>query len=307
MGNILYNNIVIESAEELVPFISIASLNRKELCVNLLDKTPQIDNYLAERFGDKYEFCPKAREGIVIVLKELNLKPDDVVTILTTTGNPYISGCVTKAIEKVCKWSREFTPMTKAIFVNHEFGYAYENVYALKEYNIPIIEDCAHSFFTKSPDIGTVGDYVIYSLPKGFSMQLGGIIVYRDQLKYKCPDQIVRYIKSALEPQIGEVSLFVKKRFYNYNYYLNALRDMGIYPYFKQKEGDVPGVFMFVWPECRNYRGLKTFLNENGVDSSVFFGQDAYYIPVHHNLSTNEMDYICSLIRYFKENLNSEL
>lgn len=307
MGNILYKNIVVESSEELVPFISIASQNRKELCVNLLDETPQINEYLAGRFGYKYEFCPKAREGIVIVLKELNLKPDDVVTILTTTGNPYISGCVTKAIERVCKWSREFTPMTKAIFVNHEFGYAYERLSELKKYKIPIIEDCAHSFFTQSPDIGKVGDYVIYSLPKGFSMQLGGIVVYRGELKYKCPDQIVRYIKSALEPQIGKISSFVEKRFINFKYYLSALSDLGIYPYFKLKEGDVPGVFMFVWPECLNYRSLKTFLNDNGVDSSVFFGQDAYFIPVHHNLSTNEMDYICSLIRYFKENLNCKL
>ncbi len=307
MGNILYNNIVIESAEELVPFISIASLNRKELCVNLLNETPQVDKYLSDRFGNKYEFCLKAREGIVIVLNELRLKPDDVVTILTTTGNSYISGCVTKAIEKVCRWSREFTPHTKAIFVNHEFGYAYENVSELKKYNLPIIEDCAHSFFTQSPDIGRVGDYVIYSLPKGFSMQLGGIIAYRDKLNYKCPIQIVKYIKSALEPQIGQLSSFVKKRKDNFDYYLKSLKDLGIYPYFKLKDGDVPGAFMFVWPECKDYRRLKTFLNDNGVDSSVFFGQNAYFVPVHHNLSNNEIDYICLLIRYFKEEINNKL
>lgn len=307
MSNILYNNIVIESAEELVPFISIASLNRKELCVDLLNETPQVDKYMSDRFGNKYEFCLKAREGIVIVLNELRLKPDDVVTILTTTGNPYISGCVTKAIEKVCHWSREFTPKTKAIFVNHEFGYAYENLTDLRKYNLPIIEDCAHSFFTQSVDIGQVGDYVIYSLPKGFSMQLGGIIVYRNKLNYNCPNQIVQYVKSALEPQIRQIDTFIERRFSNFEYFGKSLRDLGIYPYFKQKEGDVPGVFMFVWPECKDYRRLKTFLNDNGVDSSVFFGQDAYFIPVHHNLSTGEMDYICSLIYYFKEEINSKL
>lgn len=203
MANILFDNIVLEPAVELTPFISIAALNKQDLCVNLLNKTPRTDNYLSNRFGDNYVFCPKAREGIVIILKELGLRPTDVVTILTTTGSPYISGCVTNAIEEVCKWSRTIELETKVFFVNHEFGYSCEDVAALKKYNLPIIEDCAHSFFTESPDIGKVGDYVIYSLPKPFSMQLGGIIKHKNKLSYNCPKDIERYIKSALEPLIA--------------------------------------------------------------------------------------------------------
>ncbi len=48
------------------------------------------------------------------------LPPDDVVTILTTSGNFYISSCVTAEIEKFCKWDREITDQTKVIFVNHK-------------------------------------------------------------------------------------------------------------------------------------------------------------------------------------------
>lgn len=305
MANILFDNIVLEPAVELTPFISIAALNRQNLCVNLLNETPRTDDYLSNRFGDKYVFCPKAREGIVIILKELGLQPTDVVTILTTTGSPYISGCVTKAIEAVCKWSRQIEKNTKVLFVNHEFGYSYENVSVLRNYNLPIIEDCAHSFFTESPDIGRVGDYVIYSLPKPFSMQLGGIIKYKNEITYNCPKDIERYIKSALEPQIGSISSIKKKRFDNYDYYLERLKDLGIKPFFQMKQGDIPGAFMFTWPECKDYRRLKSLMNDNGVDSSVFFGNEAYFVPIHHNLSRSEIDYICDIIRYFeKENNN---
>ena len=299
MANRLFNNIVLEPAVELTPFISIASLDRQKLCVDLLDETPRVDKYFSKRFGDNFVFCPKAREGIVIVLKELNLQPNDVVTILTTTGSPYISGCVTKAIEQVCKWSRNIEPTTKVLFVNHEFGYSYNDVTSLKKYNLPIIEDCAHSFFTESPDIGIVGDYVIYSLPKPFSIQLGGVIKYKDTITYKCPDDIIQYIKSALEPQIDEVNQMIDKRFENYDYYLKTLKGLGIKPYFKMKKGDVPGAFMFTWPRCKDYRKLKALMNDNGIDSSVFFGNDAYFVPVHHNVSKNEIEYICNIIKFF--------
>ena len=302
MSSIISHNIIIDAAEELVPFVSIAALDRKNFCPKLLSETPKIDKYLKQRFGKNYSICKKAREGIVIVLRELNLGPNDVVTILTTTGNSYISGCVTKAIDQVCKWSREFTKDTKVILVNHEFGYSYENLEELRKYNLPIIEDCAHSFFTKSKDIGRIGDYVIYSFPKGFSTQIGGLIVYKGHFSYRAPEDVCRYVKSALEPQIEHIDEFVAKRFENYQYYCTKLKSIGISPYFTLKDGDVPGVYMFKWDKSIDYRNLKQFLNSNGIDSSVFFGQEAYFVPVHHNLGKCEIDYICELIRYYYKN-----
>lgn len=302
MQNILSGNSVIEASVELIPFISIAAFNKSNFCPVIQDSTPLADKYLTERFGKKFVICPKGRDAFAVALKELGLQPSDVVTILTTTGNSYISGCVTKTIETICKWSREFTSETKAIFVNHEFGYAYEGLEELRKYGLPIIEDCAHSFFTKSDTIGKVGDFVIYSLPKAFSLQLGSILVYKDQVDYAQRPEIVTYVKSALEAQVEHIEVIIAKRFANYNYYIEKLSDIGVSPYFKLKEGDVPGVFMFKFDRQIDYRALKTFLNENGIDSSVFFGQDAYFVPVHHNMSRCEQDYIINLIKYFYEN-----
>ena len=100
----------------------------------------------------------------------------------------------------------------------------------------------------------------------------------------------------ALQKYTKEVDLLVAKHI---NRGCNSLKDCGIVPFFNMKEGDVPGAFMFTWPRCQNYLELKQLMNNNGVDSSVFFGNDAFFIPIHHNLTHMEMDYIINLIKYF--------
>jgi hypothetical protein len=111
-----------------------------------------VDVYFANRFpGAGVEFTENGRKAINLALQFYNLAKDDVVTILTTSGNLYISGCVTREIEKFCKWSRKIESATRLIFVNHEFGFPFSGLEKLKEYNLPIIEDCAHEFYSEDP------------------------------------------------------------------------------------------------------------------------------------------------------------
>lgn len=297
--NTIYRGFVIGPSTELIPPISIAPLDRHHFISDSMDSTPKVDNYLKNRFGSNYHICLKAREALTIVLKELDLKRDDVVTIFTTTGSLYISGCVTRTIEKVCKWSREITSNTRVILVNHEFGYAYPDVSRLKMYGLPIIEDCAHSFFTDHSDIGQVGDYVIYSLPKAFSIQLGGILVSKHPISYKTSGVLSKYVKSALESQVDYIEDIVSRRLLNYHSYLEELKGIGVSSFFELKDGDVPGVFIFKIDQPIDLVRLKAFMNENGVDSSVFYGQEAFFVPVHQNLTSCEISYICSLLSYF--------
>lgn len=297
--NTIYRGFVFGPSAELIPPISIASLDRHDFCASFSDCTPRVDRYFENRFGPNYHICLKARDALLIALTELNLTKDDVVTIYTTSGNLYISSCVTKTIEKVCKWSREMAANTKAIFVNHEFGYAFPDVSELKRFGLPIIEDCAHSFFTDNHEIGQIGDYVIYSLPKAFSIQLGGILVSRKEISYKAPEALSRYVKSILEMQVEHIDDIISRRLSNYQSYLNNLKCIGVSSFFKLKDGDVPGVFMFKISRSVDFGGLKVFMNQNGVDSSVFYGQNAFFVPVHQNLTSCELSYICSLITYF--------
>ena len=168
----IYDGFIINPTVEVTPTIRISPFIEKDL--NRLNVDIEIaKEYLRERFGE-YLLTIKARDAISLALSYYDLVHDDVVTILTTSGNYYISSCVTREIEKYCLWSREITERTKIIFINHEFGYPCERLNELKKYNIPIIEDCAQSFISKDKHslIGKIGDFVIYSLPKIFPMQI---------------------------------------------------------------------------------------------------------------------------------------
>ena len=114
----------------------------------------------------------------------MGLKDDDIVTILTTSGNFYISSCVTEEIEKFCQWNREITPETKVILVNHEFGTIYPDMKNLVSLGIPIIEDCCPSFFSQDNDnkAGRYGDFAVYSFSKIFPIQFGGLLVNNNKL-----------------------------------------------------------------------------------------------------------------------------
>lgn len=297
MRNIIYQDWIIEPSSELIPSIHIAPLTFQSISEENNGRC--LGKYLSQRYK-YYQYTTKGREAIKIALEYFHLEKEDVVTILTTSGNFYISGCVTKEIEKICKWSRDFTDKTKVIFVNHEFGYAYKELAALKSYGLPIIEDCAHSFFTECNGIGTVGDFVIYSLPKAFSMQLGGVLVSNSiELIPKTDKGLNDYFEKYAGSQIQGIHSITEKRLDNYYFLESHLADIGIYPFFELEKGTVPGVFLFRWHSDIDYPKLKVFMQSHGVESSVFYGQDAFFIPCHQELSQGELNYMIELLRYF--------
>jgi len=85
-----------------------------------------------------------------LALRFYNLIKKDLITILTTSGNFYISSYVTNEIEKFFNWNRKISSKTKLIIVNYEFGYPYKNLIDLKKYNIAIIEDFAREHYSEN-------------------------------------------------------------------------------------------------------------------------------------------------------------
>lgn len=57
--------------------------------------------------------------------------------------------------------------------------------------------------------------------------------------------------------------------------------------------------FLFRWHNDIPYQKLKEYMQGNGVESSVFYGTNAFYVPCNYNLTTVELDYIIELLRYF--------
>lgn len=291
-----------------LPCYRIGPFTTRDLSFNrTFKKSNLIDNYLNERFcSGHYCYTQNGREAINIALKCFELKKSDVVTILTTSGNFYISGCVTNEIEKFCKWSRQIIPETKVLFVNHEFGYPFEHLSDLKKYNLPIIEDCAVSFFSNDPrnEIGTIGDYVVYSFPKMFPLQVGGLLVANNPDKLNKRDlvdgQMLLYIKNVLSHYIQYKEQIIEKRILNYKIIRDHLRLVGFIERFALKPGIVPGVFIFrTVNRDIDLPKMKKFLWAHGIQCSVFYGENAFFIPVHQALVEDDLRYFYEVIKSF--------
>jgi hypothetical protein len=294
-----------------LPCYRVGPFSTCDLSINhCLPDSDLIDDFLDERFqGKDFIYTENGRRAIFAALGYYNLKQNDVVSILTTSGNFYISGCVTNEIEKFCQWSRQIVPETRIIFVNHEFGFPFPGLSELKKYNLPIIEDCAGSFFSddRNHDIGTIGDFVIYSFPKMFPLQIGGLLVSNLRGAIPAQSQIdnlrLRHVKNVLSHHILSKEEIIRKRIFNYKFLKNSFESIGFSERFTLESGTIPGVFMF---RTDNYQldlpDLKKYYWAHGVQCSVFYGEDAFFIPVHQALTEQALDYFYEIMKSFSKN-----
>jgi hypothetical protein len=299
---------ILNPPADLLPDFKICPFSNEAMHQNKdLPDSDAAENYFAERFASKrYYYTLNGREAINMALSYYNLNPDDCVTILTTSGNTYISSCVTNEIEKFCKWSMNIEKQTKILFLNHEFGFPYEHPRKLKQLGFPIIEDCAHSFFSEDDQktIGTIGDFVVYSIPKMFPVQIGGILLCNLENYSRKPvlnNNLERYVKNVISNHIITADLIKQKRISNYHVLKELIKAAGFEERFTLKEGVVPGVFMFRSNEQNfDFPGLKKHMYKNGIQCSVFYGEKAFYIPVHQNLNEEDLHFFVEVIKGFK-------
>jgi hypothetical protein len=296
----------------LLPAYRISPFQTKDIQTNnRLAQSNAIDKYFDERFsGRQYRYVADGRAAINMALQQYHLQPGDIVTIFTTSGNFYISSCVTKEIEKFCKWSRNMETGTRLIFVNHEFGFPFAGMEELKKYKLPIIEDCAHSFFSEDVDhsIGNTGDFVIYSFPKMFPVQIGGLLTVKNGISIlqgeTVPGDQLQYIKNVLSYYIKEKEDIISRRLENYRYLLNKIAGNQFEERFQSAKGIVPGIFMFrVIDENINLLKLKEYLYAHGIQCSVFYGERSFFIPVHQKLVKEDMDYFSAVIHSFPKSV----
>ena len=303
---------IINPYYELLPDYKICPFQNTDMFINRsLPLSNSIEDYLSARFYQKeYTFTFNAREAIYLALSVYKLQPEDIVTIFTTTGNFYISSCVTREIEKFCRWSRKIETNTKLLFVNHEFGYPYKALHELTNTGLPVIEDCAHSFFSNDENeiIGTVGDFVIYSFPKMFPLQIGGLLVSNIHKltgkRSQIDDLKLKYLKNVLSYHLKYEENIINKRISNYNFLKAKFESLGFAERFNLDKGIVPGVFMFSSNGLRiDLPELKKYFYANGVQCSVFYGEESFFIPVHQGLDEQDMIYFYEIMRSFMQSI----
>jgi len=219
----LSNGFVQDPEPNLVPGYRISPFRTEDIRINRgLPYSDAADDYFRKRFqGRRFIYCHSGREAIRLALRALGPHPEEIVTILTTSGNAYISGCVTKEIEQFCHWSREQEEKTRILMVNHEFGYGYEGLRALKAEGRAIIEDAAHAFLSNNAEssLGTVGEFLVFSFPKFFPIQIGGLLVFDD--RFDIPELVDvetrGYLQSVLSFRLAQLDAIRERRRANHN------------------------------------------------------------------------------------------
>ena len=274
-----------------------AFVNRK---LWLKNKVTSVDT--VEVNGHQGTVTRSATEALALALSQLHLVHDSEIWIETTTNNRYISSCVTNTIERFCKWSRNRTEKTVAILVVHEFGFVYPRMSDLVKLNIPIIEDAAYAMFSTGKEgmIGSWGDYVIYSLAKMFPMQAGGVLVCKNDVLLHRDMNLdeSQYFSRCYRRYIGQREDIICQRIRNHTILKGLFADMGFESRFHPEQGEVPGAFMFKAPGY-NLAGLKIFMQSQGVECSVFYGEESFFVPCHQRMEECHLRYIADLVKWF--------
>ena len=236
-------------------------------------------------------FVPRASYGIYALLKQLNLQPEDEVLIIKTFYEPFISSCVTRMIEKVCKWSFIESTNTKAVLVIHEFGLPC--LRAIPE-GYPVIEDCAW----RVDSLG-IGDYAVFSLQKLYNINFGAYIEgveLSDEYLWSigCLDVFKREVAKDMVRDAGEE---VRKA--RWDQYHALVKADGMTPFMER--GDwMPTVYLQVVDSDEEAQAVVHRLIEFGVQAGVYWGKKCFYLPIHQNMSEKEVEYMFAVVKgYF--------
>jgi hypothetical protein len=198
---------------------------------------------------------------------------------------------VTTAIEKHCRWSMEVTARTRAVIAIHEFGRACESV---SDYvgKFPLIEDCAYAYATRYRDgsmVGHRGDYALWSLSKMFSVHYGGVLrAPAGRRLHAMSRGHEDYLLSAIGPELLDLEAVLERRQHVWAELRRLFCLLGTAPFFEPEAGEVPSVFMFRHEGSPTLPELRVAFETHGVEASAFWGNDAFYVPAHQNLSSAE-------------------
>lgn len=304
---LLYNQFVINPEKFRIPQYSISPFSTEWVRENykiLRDGQP-VDRDLLEQYFGHFLCFQSGKSALYHALSQYGLSGNDEVYIITTTGNRYISSCVTGEIEKFCKWSRQLSDKTKLVLVNHEFGTVCRTMEEVLKLDLPVIEDMAMSLFSTDykQQTGNYGDYTVYSLPKFFPLQWGGILKintpYYKKNAIEADPLLSSEIQSLLSFYLKDAEINIRSRKQNNALFQSHLSRLNFQSRFEYNDKETPAVYMFTAPLSVNLDGLKVFMQQNGVESSVFYGENTFFIPVHQNLKEEDVLFIVSLINYY--------
>jgi hypothetical protein len=169
-----------------------------------------------------------------------------------------------------------------------------------RDLGVPIINDFAYSFLglNQSSRHDFSAEMNFTSLPKAFDINYGGIMSVPQGIT-STPTNSFDFWPHGLLDAFSADGLMknAESRVSNLQYYLDALSHWGVNAYWDDTYQGVPSVAMLEVDFATDLTLLKSFLNRHGIESSVFFGRQAFFVPVHQSLSASELDYVVAMIK----------
>ncbi len=277
--------------------IEFKKISKKKILDRL--KSNGINN-LRELINRDYSYTRNGKEGIRVIMEHFKLSLEDEVYISTTTNSTYVVTCVSATLFNYAKISRVLTPKTKLIYVIHSFGFFNRDIFRLREIanklNIPLVEDCAFAFdsITDNTLHGTIGDLTIYSLPKIFPIEYGGILSYTK--RYNFDKRMDSYLDEELKKWLPKLDALKERRKLNYNYLLKNIKKPSIYSKISDEN---PFMFGFI---DKNYDDIDNDFDNiyQTFSKDKEFGRthvkNEVHLPTNSFIDLNEYDEIINRI-----------
>ena len=137
-----------------------------------------------------------------------------------------------------------------------------------------------------------------------FPVQIGGLLVSNVADSVEESSQVndiqLRYIKNVLSHYLKSEKEIINQRVHNFCYLSGLIESLGFSSRFQLDEGEVPGVFMFNTDKQKiDLAELKVYFYAHGIQCSVFYGEEAFFLPVHQALTKQDMDYFLEVLKSF--------
>lgn len=274
-----------------------------------LGSSQAAERRLNEVFGtDIWTFFPRARHAITACLREWReegrLTSEDEVWVVPTSGTPYVSSCVTQAIEVICQWSLVASERTRVVFMIHEFGFPHPRAGELRAFcdarGIPLVEDLAYGWGGEG--IGRWGDITIVSFTKLLPVQFGGALVGRsipfERLwhTHGCADEGKKHETLALLDAIGlDLTEIRTARQSVWKAYAERLQMISV-PYYQLEPGIVPGAYLARLSSEEEMKRVSAFVNRFGIEAGNWHHHQTIFLPCHQRMTMRHIDYVCGAV-----------
>lgn len=228
---------------------------------------------------------------IHFLAKKFNLKRSDEVFISTTTNSSFVSSCVTSTLFNYCKLSRVLTSKTKLIYIIHEFGFPNKNIHELidfsNEMNIPLVEDVAHSFNSKTGNelLGRIASYGFCSFPKFLPMNKGAFLFTKDNdvsIELNKETKLILHEFSSWSNYLISLKEKSQTNYKNYQSEIDAFESI-----FEYDDNIHPFVFGF---KHKKYEFINKHLEQKGVQVARTYVKNFIMLPTNPFIDENEID-----------------